>query len=94
MVVSVEVARGLAAKGHDAKFVATGQTGILIEGDGCPVDRVISDFLNGAVERQVLANEHHEILVIEGQGFIAHPLYSPVTLGLLHGAQPQGLILC
>lgn len=94
MVVSVEVARGLAAKGHDAKFIATGQTGILIEGDGCPVDRVISDFLNGAVERQVLANEHHEILVIEGQGFIAHPQYSPVTLGLLHGAQPQGLILC
>jgi D-glutamate N-acetyltransferase len=94
MVVSVEVARGLARRGRDAKFIATGQTGILIEGDGCPVDRVISDFLNGAVERQVLANQQHEILVVEGQGFIAHPRYSPVTLGLLHGAQPQGLILC
>jgi uncharacterized NAD-dependent epimerase/dehydratase family protein len=94
MVVSVEVARALASGGHDAKFVATGQTGILVEGDGCPVDCVVSDFLNGAVEKLVLANQHHDILVIEGQGFIAHPRYSPVTLGLLHGARPQGLILC
>jgi len=94
MVVSVEVARGLAKRGHDAKFIATGQTGILIEGDGCPVDRVISDFLNGAVEKQILAHQHHEILVIEGQGYITHPRYSPVTLGLLHGAMPHGLILC
>jgi uncharacterized NAD-dependent epimerase/dehydratase family protein len=88
------VARALSQRGHDCKFVATGQTGILIEGDGCPVDRVISDFLNGAVEKLVLANQHHEILLIEGQGFITHPRYSPVTLGLLHGARPQGLILC
>ena len=94
MVVSVEVARELSRRGHDAKFIATGQTGILIEGDGCPVDRVISDFLNGAVEKQVLANQQHEILVIEGQGFITHPRYSPVTLGLLHGGRPHGLILC
>lgn len=94
MVVSVEVARALARRGHDCKFIATGQTGILIEGDGCPVDRVISDFLNGAVEKQILANQHRKILMVEGQGFITHPRYSPVTLGLLHGARPQGLILC
>jgi len=94
MVVAVEVARALSKLGHDAKFIATGQTGILIEGDGCPVDRVIADFLNGAVEKLVLANQHHEILVIEGQGFITHPRYSPVTLGLLHGSLPHGLILC
>jgi D-glutamate N-acetyltransferase len=94
MVVSVEVARALSRRGHDCKFIATGQTGILIEGDGCPVDRVISDFLNGAVEKQILANQHRQILVVEGQGFITHPRYSPVTLGLLHGARPQGLILC
>jgi uncharacterized NAD-dependent epimerase/dehydratase family protein len=94
MVVSVEVARALSRRGYDAKFIATGQTGILIEGDGCPVDRVISDFLNGAVEKQILANQHHDVLVIEGQGFITHPRYSPVTLGLLHGALPHGLILC
>jgi uncharacterized NAD-dependent epimerase/dehydratase family protein len=94
MVVAVEVARALARRGHDAKFVATGQTGILVEGDGCPVDCVVSDFLNGAVEKLVRASEQHDILVVEGQGFIAHPRYSPVTLGLLHGARPQGLILC
>lgn len=94
MVVAVEVARALSKRGHDCKFIATGQTGILIEGDGCPVDRVISDFLNGAVEKQILANQHHEILIVEGQGFITHPRYSPVTLGLLHGARPQALVLC
>jgi uncharacterized NAD-dependent epimerase/dehydratase family protein len=94
MVVSVELAHALRQRGHDAKFVATGQTGILIEGDGCPVDCVISDFLNGAVEKLVLANQHHEILLIEGQGSITHPRYSPVTLGLVHGAMPQGMILC
>jgi uncharacterized NAD-dependent epimerase/dehydratase family protein len=94
MVVSVELARALQQRGHDAKFVATGQTGILIEGDGCPVDCVVSDFLNGAVEKVVLANQHHEIVLIEGQGSITHPRYSPVTLGLVHGAMPQGMILC
>jgi D-glutamate N-acetyltransferase len=94
MVVAVEVARELARRGHDAKFVATGQTGIMIEGDGCPVDCVVSDFLNGAVEKLLLANQHHDILLIEGQGSITHPRFSPVTLGLLHGALPQGMILC
>jgi uncharacterized NAD-dependent epimerase/dehydratase family protein len=94
MVVAVEVARALQARGHDAKFVATGQTGILVEGDGCPIDCVVSDFLSGAVEKLVLANQHHEILLIEGQGSINHPRYSAVTLGLLHGAMPHGLILC
>jgi len=94
MVVAVEVARALARRGHDAKFVATGQTGIMIEGDGCPVDCVVADFLNGAVEKLVLANQQHDILLIEGQGSITHPRYSPVTLGLLHGAMPQGMILC
>jgi D-glutamate N-acetyltransferase len=94
MVVAVEVARALERRGHDAKFVATGQTGILIEGDGCPVDCVVADFLNGAVEKLVLANQHHDILLVEGQGSITHPRYSPVTLGLVHGAMPQGMILC
>jgi uncharacterized NAD-dependent epimerase/dehydratase family protein len=94
MVVAVEVARDLVRRGYNAKFVATGQTGIMIEGDGCAVDRVVADFLNGAVEKLVLANQHHDILVIEGQGSITHPRYSPVALGLLHGAMPQGVILC
>ena len=93
MVTSVELTRALRARGVDAKFVATGQTGIMIEGDGCPIDRVISDFVNGAVEKQVLANQHHEVLVVEGQATITHPQYSGVSLGLLHGCDPHGMIL-
>lgn len=94
MLTSVELTRALQAAGHDAKFIATGQTGILIEGDGCPVDRVVADFLAGAVEKLILTHQHHDILVIEGQGSLVHPKYSAVTLGLLHGCRPQGMILC
>jgi uncharacterized NAD-dependent epimerase/dehydratase family protein len=94
MVVSVEVAAGLNRAGIDAAFVATGQTGILVAGGGCPVDRVISDFVNGAAEKLVLANQHHDVIVVEGQGSLFHPRYSCVTLGLLHGLMPDGLILC
>lgn len=94
MVASVEVTQGLKRAGVDAKFVATGQTGILVEGDGCPIDRVISDFVSGAAEKLVLQNQHHEVIVVEGQGSLFHPRYSSVTLGLLHGLMPHGLILC
>jgi uncharacterized NAD-dependent epimerase/dehydratase family protein len=94
MLTSIEVTEGLKRVGLDAKFVATGQTGILIEGDGCPVDRVISDFVSGAAEKLVLANQHHQAIVVEGQGTLFHPRYSCVTLWLLHGVIPDGLILC
>ncbi len=94
MVVAVELARALRAKDQDAHFIATGQTGIMVSGEGCPVDRVISDFLAGAVEKMLLAQQHHGILLFEGQGSISHPKYSAVTLGLLHGCRPQGMILC
>lgn len=94
MVASVEVANGLNRAGVDAAFVATGQTGILVAGGGCPVDRVISDFVSGAAEKLVLANQHHDVIVVEGQGSLFHPRYSCVTLGLLHGLMPDGLILC
>lgn len=94
MVAAVEVARGLLRAGHDAKFVATGQTGIMIEGDGCPIDCVVADFVNGAAERLVLGNQHHDILLIEGQGSLFHPSFSSVALGLLHGCLPDGMILC
>jgi uncharacterized NAD-dependent epimerase/dehydratase family protein len=94
MLVAVELTNALRRKGHDAKFIATGQTGIMVEGDGVPIDRVIADFVAGAIEKQVLAQQHHEMLVIEGQGSISHPKYSAVTLGLLHGCAPHGMILC
>jgi uncharacterized NAD-dependent epimerase/dehydratase family protein len=94
MVVSIEVANGLKKRGHDAKFIATGQTGIMVEGDGLPIDCIVGDFVSGAAEKLILENQHHEIVVIEGQGSLVHPSYSSVTLGLLHGCAPQALLMC
>ncbi len=94
MVASLEVQMGLTALGHDAKFLATGQTGIMISGEGVPIDCVIADFVNGAAEELVVQNEQHDYLLVEGQGSISHPAYSGVTLGLLHGCAPEGLIFC
>ncbi len=94
MVAAIEIAAGLKRQGVDAKFVATGQTGIMVEGDGCPIDRVIADFVSGAAEKLVLDNQTHDVLVVEGQGSLFHPRYSCVTLGLLHGIMPDGLVAC
>lgn len=94
MVVTLELERALKSAGHEAKFLATGQTGIMVSGEGVPIDTVVADFVAGAAERLVLRNPEHKILLVEGQGSLAHPMYSAVTLGLLHGSQPQGLILC
>ncbi len=94
MVVSLEVARELQRRGSDAAFLATGQTGILIAGDGIPMDAVVGDFLNGAAEALARRYSDNSILMVEGQGSIFHPRYSPVTLGLMHGVQPHGLIYC
>ncbi len=94
MIAAVELTQRLKLKGVDAAFVATGQTGILVAGSGCPVDRVIADFVSGAAEKLVLANQHHDVIVVEGQGSLFHPRYSGVTLGLLHGVMPDALILC
>ncbi len=94
MLTAVELTQALKQAGHDAKFIATGQTGIMVEGDGCPIDRVIADFVSGAVEKMILQHQHHDILIVEGQGSLVHPSYSGVTLSLLHGALPQAMILC
>lgn len=94
MTVSIELDRALRERGHDSRFIATGQTGILVSGYGLPIDRIISDFIAGAAERLVMENSEREILSIEGQGSIYHPKYSGVTLGLMHGCAPDLLILC
>jgi uncharacterized NAD-dependent epimerase/dehydratase family protein len=94
MLAAIELTNAMKARGHDAKFVASGQTGIMIEGDGVPIDCVVADFVNGAIEKQILAHQHHEMLFIEGQGSLAHPKYSAVTLGLLHGCAPHGMVMC
>lgn len=94
MIASMEIVKTLQERNEDAYMAATGQTGIIIQGAGCPIDGVVGDYINGAAEQLVLAHQHHNILFIEGQGSLAHPRYSSVTLGLLHGCIPHAMILC
>jgi uncharacterized NAD-dependent epimerase/dehydratase family protein len=94
MVAALEVQLALSRLGHSAKFLATGQTGIMISGAGLPIDCIVSDFVNGAAEELVRESQDHDFLLVEGQGSITHPAYSAVTLGLLHGCAPDGLIFC
>ena len=94
MVATLETQRELLRRGADARFLATGQTGIMIAGEGVPIDCVIADFVNGAAEALVRRQQHHEILLIEGQGSLSHPSFSAVTAGLLNGSAPHGLIYC
>ncbi|CQH59541.1 DUF1611 family protein [Halobacterium hubeiense] len=95
MTATRELYEAAREEGLDAAFVATGQTGILIEGEGIPIDRVVSDFAAGAVERMVLeAGADHDYVFVEGQASIVHPAYSGVTASIVHGAQPDHLVLC
>lgn len=77
-----------------ADFRATGQTGILIAGDGVSVDAVVSDFISGATEWLTPANDPDHWDLVEGQGSLFHPSYAGVTMGLVHGAQPDALVVC
>lgn len=80
--------------GMKATFRATGQTGIMIAGEGVPIDAVIADFISGAAEILSPDNNADHWDVIEGQGSLFHPGYSGVSLGLLHGSQPDGFVVC
>jgi uncharacterized NAD-dependent epimerase/dehydratase family protein len=91
---ALALARELAARNVPATFRATGQTGILIAGSGIPMDAVASDFLAGAAELLSPDNDPEHWDVIEGQGSILHPAYAAVTVGLLHGSQPDAMVLC
>jgi len=81
-------------RGIDASFCATGQTGVLISGRGVAIDAVVADFISGAVEwiSPEAAPGHWDL--IEGQGSLFHPSFSGVSLGLLHGAQPDAFVVC
>jgi uncharacterized NAD-dependent epimerase/dehydratase family protein len=95
MTAMLELRKALEGRGRRTSFVATGQTGIFIEGWGIAVDAVVADFVAGAAERLVLEGAvGHDIVLVEGQGSLIHPGYSGVTLGLLHGSCPDALILC
>ena len=93
MTAALELTRAARERGADARFLATGQTGIAIAGGGVPVDRTICDFTSGAVEELVLAGGEADVLFVEGQGAINHPAFAAVTLGLLYGAAPDALVL-
>ena len=95
MTVMLQLRTALAAKGVKAGFAPTGQTGIFIEGWGLCVDAVVADFIAGAAEEVTFQSARDsDIVLVEGQGSILHPGYSGVSLGLLHGSLPHGLIAC
>ena len=94
MSVALDLRRAALEAGDRAVFVPSGQTGMMIDGWGVAVDRVISDFLNGTVEWLVEQGEAMgDWIILEGQGSLDHPAYSSVTLGLIHGATPHAMVL-
>ena len=94
MYTTLALERELRERGVSADFRATGQTGIMIAGGGVPVDAVVSDFVAGSVEQLCPATSPRHWDLIEGQGSLFHPSYSGVSLGLLHGAAPDTLVMC
>ena len=91
---ALALAKALQARGVDADFRASGQTGIMIAGNGIPLDAVVSDFVAGAAESLSPDAHPDHWDIVEGQGSIIHPAYAGVTLGLVHGSQPDALVLC
>jgi uncharacterized NAD-dependent epimerase/dehydratase family protein len=91
---ALALARAFQRRGVSAQFRATGQTGIMIAGEGLPIDAVVADFISGAAESLSpdAAPDHWD--VVEGQGSLFHPAYAGVSLGLLHGTQPDVIVLC
>ena len=86
--------RELERRDMNATFRATGQTGIMIAGEGIPIDAVVADFVSGAAEQLTPDNDPEHWDIIEGQGSLLHPGYAAVTLGLMHGSQPDAIVLC
>lgn len=94
MYAALALAAAIRERGLPADFRATGQTGILIAGEGIPVDAVVADFISGAIEQLAPARHDEGWDVIEGQGSLFHPSFAGVSMGLLHGAQPEAIVLC
>ena len=94
MYTALAMEKAMHAKGMKATFRATGQTGILITGNGVPLDAVVADFMAGSIEWLTPDNDADHWDLIEGQGSLFHPSYSGVTLALIHGGQPDALVLC
>ena len=91
---ALAIARDMAKRGMKATFRASGQTGILIAGQGVPIDAVVADFMAGAAECLSPDNDPDHWDVIEGQGSLFHPAFAGVALALLHGSQPDAIVVC
>jgi uncharacterized NAD-dependent epimerase/dehydratase family protein len=96
MTTILQIHREFLNRGVRADFVATGQTGMMIQGRGIAVDSIVGDYIAGCIEREIdrSESEGHEYILVEGQGALTHIGYSGVTLGLLHGTMPDAMILC
>ena len=94
MYTALALDNAMRERGMKSTFRATGQTGILITGDGVPLDAVVADFMAGSIEYLTPDNDSDHWDVIEGQGSLFHVSYSGVTLALIHGGQPDALIIC
>ncbi len=94
MYTALAIEKELLKRGRDARFVATGQCGILVSGAGIAIDCVVADFISGAAEQLTPAADPQHWDIVEGQGSLAHPAFAGVTLGLVHGSQPDALVLC
>lgn len=94
MYTALAIEKEMLERGMKADFRATGQTGILITGRGVSIDAVVADFISGAVEWLSPANDPDHWDLVEGQGSLYHASFAGVTLGLIHGAQPDALVLC
>jgi uncharacterized NAD-dependent epimerase/dehydratase family protein len=93
MSAAIAFHRAAAAKGLRSKFMATGQTGVMLEGDGIPLDAIRVDFASGAVQQELIAcSKDRDVVFIEGQGSLLNPA-STATLPLLRGSQPSHLVL-
>ncbi len=94
MYTALAITKEMQDRGMKASFRATGQTGIFIVGEGVSVDAVVADFISGATESLCPANDEDHWDVVEGQGSLFHASFAGVTIGLIHGAQPDAIVLC
>lgn len=91
---ALAIEREMRARGLNAEFRATGQTGVFVSGRGVAIDAVVADFISGAAEWLTPANDADHWDIVEGQGSLFHPSFAAVTLGLLHGSQPDAFVVC
>ncbi|WP_286232762.1 N-acetyltransferase DgcN [Thalassotalea sediminis] len=94
MYTSLSLEKSMKAKGLNVDFRATGQCGILIAGQGLAIDCIIADFISGATETLSPDNQDDHWDIIEGQGSLSHPAFAGVSTGLLHGSQPDAIVVC